>query len=466
MVDVRAGEAHGLIGSFAYFFFLLCSFYVMRPLREEMGVAGGVQKLPWLFTGTFLATLAVVPLWGALVAWMPRRRLVPIANRFFAFTMLAFYALLVVPSTTRIAGPALFIWISVYNLFVVSVFWSLMADLYSAEQGRRLFGFIAAGGTAGAIAGPFLATMLAPRIGPPNLLLFSAAALEVASRCAARLARTNHVGAVPAANEGGALPDSARGADDDTPEDVPVLPAHPEQAGGAADLPLGGGIFAGVPQLLRSGYLLTLSAHVLLFTVTATVLYFQQATITSRAFSSGGLRTAFFAKIDLAVNVLSLVVQTVGTGRIMKRIGAGAALAAVVLVTFAAFGGLAASPGLPVLFMAMAARRSAGYALERPAREVLFTVVTREEKYKAKNFIDTVVYRGGDAATAWVQQGLAAGGIGTRAMVIGSLPVTGVWLLLVYYLGKRQEKMARQSRADRLGQLELARDRSGARSIP
>jgi ATP:ADP antiporter, AAA family len=427
LVDVRRGEARGLIGSFVYFFFLLCSYYVMRPLREEMGVAGGVNKLPWLFTGTFLATLALVPLWGALVAWMPRPRLVPIAYRFFALTMVLFCVLLRAPNLRAVIVPAVFIWISVFNLFVVSVFWSLMADLYTAEQGRRLFGFVAAGGTAGAIAGPLLATVLAPRIGPANLLLFSAGALEIAGRCAARLVRA-------------AAPRSS--------EPVP----QGEAAGtveGPADEPVGGSVLAGVPQLLRSSYLLTLAAHVLLFTVTATILYFQQANITARAFADSGLRTAFFAKIDLAVNVASLLVQAVGTGRIMQRIGAGAALGVVVFVTLGAFGGLAASPGLPMLFIAMTARRSAGYALERPAREVLFTVVSREEKYKAKNFIDTVVYRGGDVATAWLQQALTAGGIGMRAMVLGSLPVTGVWLLLVYFLGRRQETMARLKAASR-----------------
>jgi AAA family ATP:ADP antiporter len=414
MVDVRESEAPGLIGSFLYFFFLLSSFYVMRPLREEMGVAGGVNRLPWLFTGTFLATLTIVPLWGALVAWMPRRRLVPIAYRFFALTILLFYVLLRFPSMKTFVAPAIFIGISVYNLFVVSIFWSLMADLYSAEQGMRLFGFVAAGGTAGAIAGPFLATLLAPRVGPANLLLVSAAALEMASQSAMWVVRH------------GPVRTEAR-------VDEP---------------PLGGGILAGVPLLVRSGYLLTLAAHVLLFTVTATVLYFQQANITASAFTDSGLRTAFFAKIDLSVNVLSLFIQSAATGRILKRVGAGAALALVVLVTLAAFGGLATIPGLTVLFLSMTARRSAGYALERPAREVLFTVVTREEKYKAKNLIDTVVYRGGDVATAWLQQGLTAGGIGMRAMVIGSLPVTGLWLLLVYFLGKRQETLARQQQAD------------------
>lgn len=431
LVDVRDDEAPGLIGSSIYFFFLLASFYVMRPLREEMGVAGGVNRLPWLFTGTFVATLAVVPLWGALVASMPRRRLVPIAYRFFALTMMLFWVLLRLPSMKSLIVPAVFIWISVYNLFVVSVFWSLMADLYSAEQGRRLFGFVAAGGTAGAIAGPFVAAVLAPRVGPANLLLFSAAALETASQCARWVTR-----------RGAALASAAGAIARPAGESGPSAPRDAEER------PLGGGIFAGVPQLLRSSYLLTISAHVLLFTVTATVLYFQQANITARAFSDGGLRTAFFARIDLAVNVLSLLVQAVGTGRIMKRIGAGAALALVVVVTVGAFGGLAASPGLTVLFLAMTMRRSAGYALERPAREVLFTVVSREEKYKAKNFIDTVVYRGGDVATAWFQQALRAGGIGTRAMVIGSLPVTGVWLLLVYFLGKRQETLAQQHQAD------------------
>ena len=422
-VDVRDGEASGLIGSFFYFFALLTSFYVMRPLREEVGVAGGVNKLPWLFTGTFFATLAVVPLWGALVSWMPRRRLVPTVYRVFAVTMVLFCVLLRLPSAKSLLEPALYIWISVYNLFVVSVFWSLMADLYSAEQGRRLFGFVAAGGTAGALAGPFVATVLAPRVGPANLLFVSAAALEIASRCASWVVRAN--------------------AGDASVRDGMVTLSRAD-----GDRPLGGGIWSGVLQLLRSSYLVTLSLHVLFFTVTATVLYFQQAHITARGFTDSGLRTAFFARIDLAVSVLSLLVQALGTGRIMKRIGAGWALALVVLVTLAAFGGLAASSGLAVLFVAMTTRRAAGYALERPAREVLFTVVTREEKYKAKNVIDTVVYRGGDAAAAWLQQGLGAGGIGTRAMVIGSLPVTVVWLLLVYFLGKRQATLASEARAD------------------
>jgi AAA family ATP:ADP antiporter len=427
VIDVREGEAPGLIGSFIYFFFLLCSFYVMRPLREEMGVAGGVNRLPWLFTGTFVATLAVVPLWGALVTWMPRRRLVPMAYRFFALTMALFCVLLHVPSAKGFVVPAVFIWISVYNLFVVSVFWSLMADLYTAEQGRRLFGFIAAGGTAGAVAGPFVATLLAPRVGPANLLIISVVALEVASQCARWVVRV----------------DTARRAAEPSLRSEATSPGlYPDER------PLGGAVFAGIPQLLRSRYLLSLSLHVLFFTMTATVLYFQQANITVRAFADGGTRTAYFAKIDLAVNVLSLLVQAAGTGRLMKRIGAGAALALVVVVTALAFGGLAASPGLLVLFFAMTARRAAGYALERPAREVLFTVVSREEKYKAKNFIDTVVYRGGDAATAWLQQALGAGGIGMRAMVIGSLPVTGFWLLLVYSLGRRQETLARRDTAD------------------
>jgi ATP:ADP antiporter, AAA family len=430
LVDIRGREAPGLIGSFIYFFFLLGSYYVMRPLREEMGVAGGVNRLPWLFTGTFVATLAVVPLWGALVASVPRRRLVPIAYRFFALTMVVFWLLLRIPSATRTIVPFVFIGISVYNLFVVSVFWSLMADLYTAEQGKRLFGFIAAGGTAGAIAGPLVATVLAPRLGPTNLLLVSAGALEIATLCAVRLVQ-----------RGDARP---------RPEPVSSVARVTGTETVDGERPVGGGILAGVPQLFRSTYLLTLAAHVLFFTVTATVLYFQQANITARAFTDSGLRTAYFAKIDLAVNVLSLFVQAVGTGRIMNRIGAGAALGLVVLVTVGAFGGLLASPGLTVLFLAMTARRSAGYALERPAREVLFTVVRREEKYKAKNFIDTVVYRGGDVATAWVQQALTAGGIGMRAMVIGSLPVTGLWLLLVYFLGKRQETLAQQQEADTL----------------
>jgi AAA family ATP:ADP antiporter len=312
-------------------------------------------------------------------------------------------------------APAFFVWLSVFNLFVVSAFWSLMADLFSQEQGKRLFGFVSAGGTAGAVAGPLLTAALVHRIGTEGLLFLAAVLLELA---------VLGVGRVVPRGERGAL---GRGA------------------------PVGGGVLAGVRLSLGSPYLLGIAAHVLAFTMTATVLYFAQAKIVSVAVADPAGRTAVFARIDFLVNVLVVVIQTLLTGRVLRRAGVGPVLALLPVVTLAALGGLALAPVLAVLVASQTARRAAGYALERPAREVLFTVVTREEKYKAKSFIDTVVYRGGDALSAWASAGLTALGLGVKGSVLMAVPLTVAWVWLALALGRQQ-----QARSARVTVLPLA----------
>ncbi|MBT3821791.1 MAG: MFS transporter, partial [Nitrospinaceae bacterium] len=365
-VNVREDEVRALLLSFAYFFCLLCGYYILRPLREEMGVAGGVRNLPWLFTGTFLVMLAAIPAFGSAVARFPRRNLVPFIYRFFIVNILLFYLLFSLGAGRVYLARAFFIWVSVYNLFVVSVFWSFMADIFESTQGKRLFGFIAAGGTVGALLGPAITTFLAVPLGPINLLPISALFLELAVQCIRRLLQS---------------------------------PGVKNSAAAPVENAIGGGVFAGAIGVFRSPYLLGICVYILLFTTTSTFVYFQQAHIVSAAFDSPAERTRVFALINLIVGLLTLGVQWFVTGRFMARFGVGRSAAFLPLVVAAGFLALAVSPVLAVLIAFQSIRRASNFAISKPAREVLFTVVGREEKYKSKNFIDTVVYRGGDAVS-------------------------------------------------------------------
>ena len=267
-------------------------------------------------------------------------------------------------------GRAFFIWISVFNLFVVSVFWALIVDTFSSEDGKRLFGFIAAGATIGAITGSAVTATLARHIPVAVLLIVAALLLEVAVLCVRRLSRLSA-----------------------------ALNTRPAE--GNADAPIGGGVLSGITHAFRSGYLANIVIFMLLFAVTSTFIYFQQADVVSRSFSDRGAQTAFFASIDLTVNIVTLVVELFLTARIVRLAGVGATLAWLPLVTIAAFGTLALLPTIAALMIVQVVRRSSDYAIARPTREVLYTVVPREDRYKAKSFIDTVVYRAGDQLGAW-----------------------------------------------------------------
>ncbi|WP_437673219.1 NTP/NDP exchange transporter [Sorangium sp. So ce131] len=416
LCQVKDGEVAALLWSFAYFFCLLFSYYVMRPVREEMGISGGMDKLPWLFTAVFASMLAAVPVFSALVARLPRRRFIPIVYHFFASNLLVFFGLLSLGAPRAAVGKVFYVWLSVFNLFAVSVFWGFMADLWRSEQGKRLFGFIAAGGSAGALAGSFVTAAQARQIGTANLLLLSAALLELAVLCVGRLNR------LAGRLEGGGA-------------------ARPEAA--AAEERIGGGALRGVTLVLRSPYLLGICAQTLFLSMTATVLYFEQARIVSAQSMDPARRTEMFATIDLTVNVITILVQVLVTGRLMTRVGLGVALAVVPVVTGVGFAALAAQPTLWMIAAFQGLRRAIHYAVDRPAREILFTVVAREEKYKAKSFIDTVAFRGGDAASAWTLSGLSALGLKAAGLSLLMVPVAGVWVLLSRYLARRQAERAR-----------------------
>ncbi len=418
-VATRPGELPALGWSFAYFFCLLAGYYVLRPLRDEMGVAGGVKNLQWLFTATFLTMLAAVPLYGAVVARLPRRRFIPIVYHFFAANIAVFWLLLSLDIDRVYVARVFFVWISVFNLFAVSVFWSFMADLFTAERGKRLFGFIAAGGTAGALAGPAITISLSAPLGPVNLLIVAAALLEAAIWCAGRVesaaARVTSEAAGPAA----AMP-------------------GPRSEPGA----LGGGWLAGIAMLLRSPYLAGIALWVTLLSIAGTFLYFQQANLVAAASDDPAVRTRLFATIDFAVGLLTAAVQFFATGRLMARFGVGPAAAVLPVVFAAGFAVLAAAPMLSVVIAFQAIQRTANFAISNPAREVLFTVLAREEKYKAKNVIDVVVFRGADAVGGWLFAALRALGLELPAISLAAVPLAAVWFVLALALGRAQERRA------------------------
>jgi ATP:ADP antiporter, AAA family len=416
LVAVRPEEMRALLWAFAYFFFLLASYYVLRPVRDEMGLAGGIKNLPWLFTATFVVMLAVLPLFGALVARLPRRRFIPLVYRFFGVNIVLFWLLLTFDIAMAETAKVFFVWISVFNLFAVSVFWSFMADLYASEQGKRLFGFIAAGGSLGALLGPLLAVALAEPIGRANLLLIAALLLEAATWCAMRLET-----AAPGPRSGGT---------------AAVPSSKPPDAG------LGGGWIAGVAMILRSKYLAGIALWVALLSLAGTFLYFQQAGIVAALTDDPNRRTAIFARIDLAVSLLTLAVQFLATGKLIKRFGAGPAAAFLPFVFCAGFLALALTPMLGVVMAFQAVQRAANFAISNPAREVLFTVLEREEKYKAKYVIDNVVFRGGDAASGWLFNAMRGLGLDAGMISAATVPVALGWLLLALGLGRAHERKA------------------------
>ena len=422
VVAVRPGETRALCWSFAYFFCLLAGYYVLRPLRDEMGIAGGVRNLPWLFTATFLAMLAAVPVFGAVVAQLPRRRFIPLVYHFFVANIALFWLLLTFDVTKVQVARVFFVWISVFNLFAVSVFWSFMADLFASEQGKRLFGFIAAGGSAGALLGPALTVGLAVPLGPVNLLVVAMLLLEAAVLCATRLetaaSQLKSEVSSPAAAE----------------------PSAPPEAAG-----LGGGWLAGIAMLLRSPYLAGIALWVALLSLAGTFLYFQQANIVAAASDDPAVRTRIFASIDLAIAILTILVQCLATGRLITRFGAGPAAAFLPLAFCLGFFVLAATPALWVVIAFQAAQRAANFAISNPARELLFTVLAREEKYKAKNVIDIVVFRGADAASGWLFAALRGAGMDLGAISLATVPVTAAWLALALALGRAHERRTRES---------------------
>jgi AAA family ATP:ADP antiporter len=416
IIDVRPSETPALVWAWLYIFSLLSSYYILRPIRDQMGVAGGVNNLQWLFTGTLVGMLVLNLPFFYLVKIFPRKTFIAVSYRFFISNILLFALalLLATPEQTIWVGRIFFIWTSIFNLFVVSIFWQMIVDVFTSEQGKRLFGFIAAGATLGAITGSTFTVSTVAHVAPIYLLIGSAVMIEVAVFCVRRLSQLS--------------------------TSLSMRPRSEQNE----DKPIGGTFMGGVRDSLRSSYLLNVSLFLLLFAVTSTFLYFQQAAIVSHVFSSRSAQTQFFATIDLGVNILTLVVQLFLTGRILKTFGVSSSLSMLPAASVIGFGTVALLPSLTSVVTFQIARRAGDFAIARPTREILFTVLPREDRYKAKSFIDTAIYRFGDQLGAWSFALLSYLSLEATGISIVAAVTSGVWLANSWWLGRRQDVLAKE----------------------
>ncbi|MDQ3368014.1 MAG: MFS transporter [Myxococcota bacterium] len=382
---------------------LLASYMAFRPVRDAL-VLEDYDNLPWLFTATLIAVTVLSPLWSALLARARPRRCVPGAFHAFAACVLGFAILIGNDLAPLAVGRVFYVWSAVFNLFVISVFWSLLADLLGPIIAKRLYGPIAAGGTIGAIAGPALTRLLVDSIGIDGVLVMSAVLLEIAVLALGQLRRFG---------------ERLEREDADVPPDAPTP----------------GGPFRGFAQVARSPYLLAIVAYVLCTAIAATVMYMEQARITRAVLPDKVQATELFATIDLWTQVGTFVVQTFVASPLLALLGPGLVMLALPLAQAIGISSLAATPTLTTLVTVQVATRTITHGLTRPARELLFTVVSRDDKYRAKHAIDTVGYRLGDFGTAWLYQGLKAVGAGSTVLVATMLPIAGVWMGLALFLG-------------------------------
>jgi AAA family ATP:ADP antiporter len=413
LVVLQPGEAPALLASFATLLCMFSSYTILRPVRDALGVTSGLEKIPYLFWGVFVVMLLLQPVYGWLTSRFPRTVFLPWVYGFFAANLLAFYVWFQVQADHTWIARTYFVWVSVFNLFVVAAFWSLMADVFSREQAGRVFGFIWAGASAGGLIGPAVTRQLAVPLGAINLLPISALLLLLSLVFMAQIIRwQRRHGTVRVA---------------DTPSE--------------ATRALGGGTFAAFSQVLRSPYLLGITAFVLLMTWVSTFLYLEQQAFVAKAFSSVDERTRFFAGIDQWVQAASLLIQLLLFGRLFKWFGLTAILLSVPILMTAGYAVFALAPTFMVLVLVYAVRRVSDYALTRPSRDALFTVVSREEKYKAKSLIDTFVYRGGDATSGSLYKALT-GSAGVSAATVGWIgaAIAALWAVLSYFLGRAQER--------------------------
>jgi AAA family ATP:ADP antiporter len=390
----------------------MTSYYVLRPIRDAMGVqTGNVDNLPWLFTGTLIAMIVLNPLFAALVRRLSAQVFIPIVYLFFISNLLVFGVLMGSVKGALWVGYAFFIWLSVFNLFVVSVFWMLMVDIVDTGQSKRLFGMLSAAASVGAICGSSLSAFLAKGWSHSLLMTGAAALLGLAILCVLRI-----FGLIRAMKG----------------DEAVVLERER----------IGGSIWAGLAHVARSPYLLGIGLYILLYAITSTFLYFQQSEIAAKNFATSTERRSFFAQVDLAVNVLTLLVQVFLTSRILKGLGIAASAAFLPLLTVAGFGILAAVPTIGVLVVVYVLRRVGNFGLSRPTREVLFTVVSREDKYKAKSVVDTVVYRLGDQVGSWSYA--LVGGLGMAGVSLVGLVLAVGWAANALWLGRTAERRAEE----------------------
>ncbi len=435
---IEPHELRAVTLSFFYFFFLLGSYFILRPVRDAMGAAYGAENLEDLYTGTFLGTLIVAPIFAFAASRVRLSVLLPWIYGFIAITIVGFYFWFDAAESDRWVAAGFYVWVSVFNMLITSVFWSFMADLFSRTQAKRLYAFMAAGGSFGALLGPMMTALLVSRVGTQTLLLVSAAGFCVTIILVRALVREKERLRVAGEDPQTTTLDHA------IPPPPPAWRWVQKLPGKLA--PLVTWFFAivlsavrGFTLLFRSPYLLGIALFILFMTWVSTILYVQQVDFIAKAFPTRDARTEAFAWVDVIVNTLTIGIQFFGTGRLVARFGVRAGLILNPLLMIAGFLAVAFSPVLMVLLGAQIIRRVSEYAVARPSREMLFTVVDQESKYKAKNIIDTVVYRFGDLSAVWVQNGLGLLGVGVVGIAMYGVGVCAVWAWVATRLGRRYE---------------------------
>ena len=422
LLGIERDELVAVAWSCLYFFCIMAAYFILRSVRETMAIVSGVQNIPWLFTGTFVLMMLATPLFGWVASRFPRKTFLPWIYYFFVVNILVFYLVFTYAQNN---GPSLlwisrafFVWISVFNLFVVSVFWSFMADIYSKRQSRRLFGVISAGGSLGAIAGPLITTVLVIPLGFENLLPISAGFLMLGVLCIYRLREWVQRGAV----------------------------SKPSASGPGSGRAIGGKAWAGLTLVLSQRYFTAIALALLCANFLGGATYIYMAQIVSTTFEGTDRQTQIFAFMDAAINALSFVGQLLIVRHAVGKLGIGWTLALLPLVSIVGFAILALHPTFAVIAALHVLRRSLAFGFSKPTSDMLYSVVSPEAKYKAKNFIDTTVYRGWDVVSSWTVS--AIGGIGLSGVALVCVPVACLWLLIARWIGLDYRRRDEESTVD------------------
>lgn len=410
IAGVEHHEIKVALTAFIYFFLLMASYFILRPLRDTMGTIYGVAHLQELFTGTFLLSLVVAPIFAGLASRIRLASFLPWVYGFISITLIVFYFLFRAVTNDRWIAAAFYVWVSTFNLLTISVFWSLMADIFSSDQAKRLFGFIAAGGTVGTICAPAFTILFVRVLGTNNLLLISAAGFASTGLLVRLMEREKR----------------RLAAVDDYAQKTSL------------DHRLGGNPFDGFMLLFKSRYLLMIALFLLLMTWISTVIYFQLGDLISKDFVSRVARTQAYASIDLATNSIAVLIQLFGTGRFIRRFGVTTGLLLNPIIMVVAFLAVIFSPVLIVLASIQVVRRFAEYAIAKPSRDMLFTAVDQQAKYKAKNVIDTVVYRFGDLTSSWLSAAVLPYGV--VGLAVFGVVIAAVWFPIAFLLGRYFER--------------------------
>lgn len=412
LFGIPSAEAQRALLSFGYFFAVLCAYYIVRPIRETMGLTlndGQKGSLEWMFTIVFLVMLLAVPAMGYVVARFPRRRIVPIIYGFFIANLVVFWMVLGQANANKWIAGAFFVWVSVFNLFAISLFWSVMSDTWDSAAAKRLYGFISAGGSIGGLVGSSLAQGLVTTIGTPALLWFSAAALGIALACYAGLAKLAHGNDVPAYDPG-------------------------------ADLSFAT-LVSGATRVWHNPLLFRIALVILLANVVSTFFYFEQARIVGDAIKDRDLQTQLFARMNWVQNAATIATEFFATNRLIAGLGLGLSVSMVGMLAVFGLFGVAMWPALWLIVTLVVIERIVAFALSNPAKRVLYTDIAPDDKYKSQNFIDTVVFRGGDAAAGWLVGGLGKGlGMGSHWLAMLMVPAAVAWAVLAYRLGREHDE--------------------------